>query len=379
MEKQIQFKGKFEIASTQFGGMLGAGIASGAAVTLYFVQKNGYFAIIVPLISLCLLFLIYYMGMETSRLYGLENHTQLYNLLYGKSAFSKFFTILANITVFYMMLLSSAMAFGGAGSIFEQYFNAPSILGGTLTAIACIMVIYFGMDVFKRLQSAFSLIMFAILTISYVTALSKGGMTSVFEKVAIRWMPETASIGGSIWWGLSFTAMYIGFLPLLISAGKSLKSSQSIRSTLSIGYVLNLSAVYLPCIAILAYAPEATQAGIPSAYVVEQAGIPFATQLYLILLIFALISTGASCLITIGLQISPLLEKRIPSPKVRNSVIYILFAIVFTLFAPLGLTGTMKLLAPIANVFCIFALGLPICLFAPGKIIKKYKMLKTNE
>ncbi|MEL7649082.1 MAG: hypothetical protein AAGU76_13365 [Sedimentibacter sp.] len=378
MENHVSFKEKFGIASTQFGGMLGAGVASGAGVTVYFVQKSGYFSAIVPILSLLLLFAIYYLGMETSRLYHLENNSQLYNLLYGNSVLKKVFTPLANVTVFYMMILSCAMAFGGAGSILKQYFNAPSLFGGAITAVACILVIFFGMEVFKKLQSIFCLIMFVILTASYVTALSRGGMTLVFEKISMHWLPETAGIGSSIWWALSFTAMYIGFLPLLIMSGKSLQSSKNIKSTLGIGFVLNMSAVYLPCISILAYSPEAAAADIPASFVVEQAGIPFASQLYLILLILALISTGASCLVTIGGQLSPYLPKSIKSEKTRNSIIYVAFAAIFTLFAPLGLAGTIKLLAPIANYLCIFGLGLPLCALAPYQIIIKRREQKST-
>lgn len=379
MKNHVNFKEKFAVASTQFGGVLGAGVASGATVALYFIQKGGYCAAAASVLALLILFALYYIGMETAREYNLENHTQLYNLFYGNSVLKKFLTPLANITVFYMMILSSAMAFAGAGTIVSQYTNLSPIVGGLIVGVLCILVVFFGLEVFKKLQSWMCLAMFVILTVCYVVTLVNGGAENLKTVVASRWMPETASVGKMLWWALSFIGLYVGFLPILIMSGKKLTTAKDVGEMLGIGFVLNASAFILPTFAILAYSPAASLESIPAAYVVNLSGIPHFTEIYLILLFLALISTGASCLVTIGAQLSPYLPKKIESERTRNSIVYILFAVNFAFFAPLGMASTLKLLAPIANYLCIFSLVLPIVVFAPIKLAQKHKENKISK
>lgn len=379
MKNHVNFKEKFAVASTQFGGVLGAGVASGVTVALYFIQKGGYCAAAASVLALLILFALYYIGMETAREYNLENHTQLYNLFYGNSVLKKFLTPLANITVFYMMILSSAMAFAGAGTIVSQYTNLSPIVGGLIVGVLCILVVFFGLEVFKKLQSWMCLAMFVILTVCYVVTLVNGGAENLKTVVASRWMPETASVGKMLWWALSFIGLYVGFLPILIMSGKKLTTAKDVGEMLGIGFVLNASAFILPTFAILAYSPAASLESIPAAYVVNLSGIPHFTEIYLILLFLALISTGASCLVTIGAQLSPYLPKKIESERTRNSIVYILFAVIFAFFAPLGMASTLKLLAPIANYLCIFSLVLPIVVFAPIKLAQKHKENKISK
>ncbi len=379
MKNHVNFKEKFAVASTQFGGVLGAGVASGATVALYFIQKGGYCAAAASVLALLILFALYYIGMETAREYNLENHTQLYNLFYGNSVLKKFLTPLANITVFYMMILSSAMAFAGAGTIVSQYTNLSPIVGGLIVGVLCILVVFFGLEVFKKLQSWMCLAMFVILTVCYVVTLVNGSAENLKTVVASRWMPETASVGKMLWWALSFIGLYVGFLPILIMSGKKLTTAKDVGEMLGIGFVLNASAFILPTFAILAYSPAASLESIPAAYVVNLSGIPHFTEIYLILLFLALISTGASCLVTIGAQLSPYLPKKIESERTRNSIVYILFAVIFAFFAPLGMASTLKLLAPIANYLCIFSLVLPIVVFAPIKLAQKHKENKISK
>ena len=379
MKNHVNFKEKFAVASTQFGGVLGAGVASGATVALYFIQKGGYCAAAASVLALLILFALYCIGMETAREYNLENHTQLYNLFYGNSVLKKFLTPLANITVFYMMILSSAMAFAGAGTIVSQYTNLSPIVGGLIVGVLCILVVFFGLEVFKKLQSWMCLAMFVILTVCYVVTLVNGGAENLKTVVASRWMPETASVGKMLWWALSFIGLYVGFLPILIMSGKKLTTAKDVGEMLGIGFVLNASAFILPTFAILAYSPAASLESIPAAYVVNLSGIPHFTEIYLILLFLALISTGASCLVTIGAQLSPYLPKKIESERTRNSIVYILFAVIFAFFAPLGMASTLKLLAPIANYLCIFSLVLPIVVFAPIKLAQKHKENKISK
>lgn len=82
---------------------------------------------------------------------------------------------------------------------------------------------------------------------------------------------------------------------------------------------------------------------------------------------------------TIGAQLSPYLPKKIESERTRNSIVYILFAVIFVFFAPLGMASTLKLLAPIANYLCIFSLVLPIVVFAPIKLAQKHKENKISK
>ena len=72
MKDNLKFKEKFGIASTHFGGLLGAGTASGVSIAGYFVTKGGWMSLFFPWVTIILMFIIYYFGIQISRLKKFE-------------------------------------------------------------------------------------------------------------------------------------------------------------------------------------------------------------------------------------------------------------------------------------------------------------------
>ena len=151
-----------------------------------------------------------------------------------------------------------------------------------------------------------------------------------------------------------------------------LKSSSDVKSTLGVGFVTNLFAIYLPAICILAFSPEVLEAPIIALGVFD-AAIPgkFAQTVYSVLLVIAFISTGAPVLMAMGQRFERYLPGKIKNTNHRNIITQILFSFIGMLSAQFGINQVAMVssifLAPLAMV------GVFLPLLIRGPIILRQK------
>ncbi|MDR2258654.1 MAG: hypothetical protein LBE14_05850 [Treponema sp.] len=369
MNEKLSLKEKFVVASGQFGGMLGAGICSGATVTVYFVAKGGYLAPVTALIALLFLFLTYYLGIEMGRVYDIHNYRELFKEIYGKAGV--IMSPLTDIMMVYSLMISTAFAFSGCGSYFNQTLGLPILIGASGAAIICLIIAFKGIGFFNKVQGIMCFVMFAILLIVYITIIFGFGYDSLIEKFSLRWLPENYSTGTMALWCFYFAASYLSFLSIYLISGKKIKRKKDVLQTCGIGLILNIGAVVLPVITLLAFAPRSFSFNIPMLYIMTDIlKFPPAQIVYSVLLLFAFLTTGAACLVSLNDRFERYIPKNVTNPVIRKAVVPVIVSVISLVLAPMGLLSLLSQFSPYSSIASIITIFVPVLFIAPVKIRK---------
>jgi len=369
-QNRLSFSQKFNIASGQFGCMLGAGIASGAVMVVFFIGQAGVWSPFVALAAFVLLFICYYFGIQMCRKYGIDSFDGLFKELFGK--FGKVMGPVSQGLFLFAFFVSILTVYSGAGSFMNQLLGWPHLLGVVLTAGVCLFIALSRMAIFNKLQGAMGWAMFLILIVVYFVAIFGFGGERLADKFATGWMPEGASIGSSALWLIFFSASFISMLSVYMFNIKDFKTTRDVKQTLTIGFVLNIAATVLPIFALLAFIPEVLSVQIPTLFLMTDV-LKFAPGLvvYAVLLIFAFLTTGGASIIAMNQSVVRFLPKKISNPKLRNLIVPIALTLVFIPMSTDTMMSIMYTYSPIIGYISIFVMMIPLLVIAPIKLRKK--------
>ena len=371
MKNNLKFREKFGIASTHFGGLLGAGTASGVSIAGYFVTKGGWMSLFFPWVTIILMFIIYYFGIQISRLKNFEKYNEVLSYAYGD--LKKFLTPLGEIAVIYNLMFSLALAFSGGGVLLNQFTKIPVIFGVIVISLICIIISFYGLDFLNKIQSFMTFGMLLILFLAYIPALIKG-FPNLIETISNGWMPEGASFGRGFYWAFADTASYASFLAIYMLNVKKFSNTKEVKSTLTLGALMCSTALWLPALVLLSYTDAVSQE-IPTMYIMQNV-IKFrgTTVAYTVLLMLAFISTGASCLAAMSDRFSVYIPKSISKPSSRTLLICIIVSIISILIAQSGIRSVFNLFTPIGNVLSLTLLAIPLLFILPVKYRKDKRL-----
>lgn len=370
MKKDLKFSDKFGIASTHFGGLLGAGTASGVSIAGYFVTKGGWMSIFFPWVTIILMFIIYYFGLQISRLKKFEKYNQVLSFSYG--GLNKYLTPLGEVAVIYNLMFSLALAFSGGGVLLNQFTGIPVIFGVIIITLICVIISFYGLDFLNKIQGMMTFCMLAILFLAYIPALING-FPNLIQNVKNGWMPQGAGFGRGLYWAFADTASYASFLAIYMLNVKKFNNDRELKSTLTMGAIMCSTALWLPALVLLSYT-QAVSEEIPTLYIMQNVNSFRGTTIaYSILLMLAFVSTGASCLAAVSDRFSIYIPKSVKKPRLRNFLVCMIISIVSILVAQSGIRNVFNLFTPIGNVLSITLLAIPLLLILPIK----YKKCKS--
>ena len=368
MEKRkLSFGQKFNIASGQFGTMLGAGVCSGATVRVMFVDKGGWMSPIVALASLVLLFAFYYLALKMARTCKINEYPVFFDNVYGK--YRKFFTPISDVLILINLLGSAAIAFAGCGSYLTQIFGTPLFIGILLTALICVVIGFKGINFFNRVQGIMCYVMFAILLGVYAITIFGYGWGDLVDKFTVHWLPDNYSTGTMIYWALIFLGTYFNMVSVYIINADKFNNNKDILHTMGIGFTTNAAAIILPTIALLAFAPACMAFELPTLYLMTDViKFPPAEIIYSILLIFAFLTTGAGCIVTLTTRVRQLIPEKNRETSVAKIGVPTGIVVAAILFSLVGLTTIISSISPYTATASIIIIGIPVLLIAPKKI-----------
>ncbi len=122
-------KKSLKIGSAFIGIIVGAGFASGQEILQYFTSF-GYLGILAAILATAL---FAYMGMSLTRLGSRMQTTSHKDVLYGIGG--KYGGFIMDAIIILTLFGVGVVMIAGAGSIFEQQFGLPAILGNTVMAL----------------------------------------------------------------------------------------------------------------------------------------------------------------------------------------------------------------------------------------------------
>ncbi|NMW85679.1 hypothetical protein HKO22_08015 [Peptoniphilus sp. AGMB00490] len=374
MNEELRFRDKFGIASTHFGGLLGAGTASGVSIAGFFITKGGWMSIFFPWVTIILMFVIYYFGLQVARMKNFEKYNEVLSFAYGD--FKKYFTLLGELAVIYNLMFSLALAFSGGGVLLNQFIGTPVLFGVIIISVVCIFISFYGLDFLNKIQSIMTFGMLAILFLTYIPALIKG-FPNLIEIVKSGWMPKGANFGRGFYWAFADTASFASFLAIYMLNVKKFNNDKDLKSTLTLGALMCSTALWLPALVLLSYT-EAVSQEIPTLYIMQNV-ISFkgTTVAYALLLMLAFISTGASCLTAVSDRFSVFVPKSINNNNLKILTVCIFVSVISIFIAQSGIRNVFNLFTPIGNILSLTLLAIPLLFILPFKYFrcKKQKTL----
>ena len=376
--KKLSFVDKFEIASTQFGAMLGAGLASGATVTVYYITKGGYLSPLMAIFTLILMFAFYFVATLLTRKFGFKDYGELYKMAYGR--YGKFFSILVDAQVVFNFFMYTALALGGAGSYLNQMLGWPIIAGNILCGIVCFLIVIGGTKFFSKIQGIMSFIMFAILSVVFFVVIFVLGWDELVQKITTQWVPADFSVGRMFLYALMIAMSYISMISIYVMNAGKFNSTGEVVSTMGINFVLDAMALVVPIFGLIAFAPESISAEIPILYILtDVVKIPIATGIYSILLFFAFFTTGASCVVTMAHRMDSFVSKATNNGFMKKYLVPVILILGAAITAQGGLTSLYGAVAVPVGILGTITMGIPLVILSIRKLGKKAKTESSNQ
>ena len=374
MEKKLSFREKFNIASGQFGCIVGASVASGVNINLYFSGRDGVYSPIFVLLSKCLLFFTYFLGIEICRRRSMNSYDQLYKKVYAKA--SVVLSPIADIVVIYTLAACACFCFAGAGSYFNQLFGWPFLAGGIGCAVICLAIVASGgVSSFNKAQGTFSVLMVAILLVIYLYTIFGAGRDALAAKYAEGWVPENFSILNASTGAFLHVSGSLSFISVYLLNTDKFSNRKEIVQTLGIGWTCNVIAFLLPALVLVAFAPTSFQVEIPTLYILtDVVKFPMATTLYSALLLLAYITTGSACVLTISERFGGVIQKAGVKPSLTRVLCPVLICVICVAASSSGLMAIFPTMSLIASRSCAVILALPLLLRAPV-LMKKNRLI----
>ena len=173
MEEKKSWYSAFNVASTWMGSQCGPGIAAGTMIVTYFHAKGGWEACYLPIASMAILGVLYYFGMEYSRLYKVYDYaswTRRLFLRFPKVADGV--VVLKDVLTVYSNIITLAAIFGGANSLCVQVLGWPMLTGSIIVAVISIVLCIFGAEIIRRSSGIMTIVMLAMIIVTCILCLT---------------------------------------------------------------------------------------------------------------------------------------------------------------------------------------------------------------
>ncbi len=370
MSKKFAVPAAFGVAAVWFGGHAGGGFATGRQEASFFVQY-GWTAAWVPLLSMVLLGIAFYFGIEFARINKTFDYKNFVNKLYAP--YEKIFANLFDLLYLYVILLATGAAIAGAASLIQQAMNLPYGLAVIITGAILLIFTVFGADLVRNASAGMSVFLIASLLLVTVLGI-KSGAANISEVLATK--PTTSGFGKILLNGVlyaSFQSMLIG---AMVSVSDVLKTRKDTFNAALVGIVINGAILLLVCYMMLGYYPAIVKETLPVYFVTGQLGQSWLFVLYSLILFFALISTGVSFVFGGVKRFENAWSSgNLQGRRIILSVVFLTVAAGVSLF---GLTAIVAKGYSSLGYICIFLNLIPLLVVAPYKIRKARQAETVN-
>lgn len=326
------------IAFAYVGTVVGAGFASGQEIMSFFTVfgHNSVWAIMISI------FLFIFMGTRILLL-GMDLEASSFEKLI-QSTFGFIYPLVSVYLLFAMMAINIAML-AGAGAMFQEYGNIPYMVGVTITALAAIIIIVFGI---KGILSINKIVVTGLLTLQLLVLFFMLSTKAPLVK-EVGFLEE--SLPNILMKGISY-----GSFNLILCTGvlANIGNVFNDRKLLKLGGLLGggilgvmlLSTHYC----LLANMPGIFDYEIPMLYIISQLGVGDGTKwshLFSIVYVIALWGAIFTTLIGNLFSMTSFFHEKYKIQHIFSATIIICLSIVLS---PLGFSLIVKKLYPLLGL-----------------------------
>lgn len=367
MKESKNWLNAYNVASTWLGSQCGPGVAAGTMLMSYFLMPGGWMSIWTPVLSMAILGILYYIGLEVARLYNVHNYSSFAKVFWGKYGFIAGYA--QDILTIYGNVIALSAIFGGANALCRQMLGVPPLVGSLLVAVVSIILVVYGEEIVRKASGIMATVILLLIIVFCGMALIKG-WGNLAENVRTRWVPETYNTGKLVTQFLLYTNIQLGFVTVCASVSEPLTRKKDSARAAFLGFVMNAAMLLIISLAMLAYTPGVIGEAIPVFTILNDNFPGVVVWIYSILYFLALVSTTCTMMFNISKRFKPLIMKKIKSERTAVAVPSTILALVGIGISSFGILWIFNTLYPVVGYLRYPILTIPLIVIAPVMIRK---------
>ena len=369
-KKKIALPAAIGVAAVWFGSHAGGGFATGRQEVEFFVQF-GWHSIWVGMLSMLIMGIAIYNGLEFARIHNIHDYKNLFKQLYAP--YNKMLPTLWDVLYLYATLLGSGVAIAGASDLVYQSLRIPYGIAVIIIGLILLIFTVFGAGLVRSASTAMSVFIIGALLIVTILGI-KMGAANLGEVVTGK--ASRAGFGKILWMALLYGSFQSVLIAPIVSVSEALKTRKNSFLAALFGGLINGAMLILVCIMLLSFYPAVIKENLPVYFVTNQLGHQWLFVLYSLILFFALISTGVGLIFGAVKRFEIVwtrdnaIFKGLRSKRIAISLVCLLISAGISLF---GLTAIVALGYSSLGYAAVFLNIIPLLVIAPVKIRKARK------
>jgi len=380
-------------ATVWFSTHCGAGFASGTQELQYFAN-HGWFGPFMPFLTILIIALTYYVGIETARQTDKWDYHS-----WAKEAYKPIGTlggVFLDITVVVTVIAASAACIAAGAALGNQQFGLPIWLGSVLMFAIIILLSIFGEKVVRNNAMIMTIGIIVIVLIVLIAGLikfapqlaqlfSEGYVNEASSKWSVTGTTQTVkgNIGNALLWALTYAGFQMGIIAGTASSFKGAKSKREAKGSMILGYILNVVMLSGVCLLIFSGMPEVytnEQARLlPTLYMVGQLDLPVLSTLYPIMLFLALVTTAVGLTFGMVERLSPYMLKNMENQAIKKGIIALIVLLVCWAVSTLGLMWVVQVAYKYLGIANWILVILPLWIFGFKNIKARDRAAGASE
>ena len=372
-------------AAVWFSTHCGAGFASGTQELQYF-SNHGWFGPLMPAISMAIVALIMYVGLETARQTDLWNYNG-----WSKEAFSpigRFGTLAMDFSIIITSIAATAASIASGAQLISQTFGAPLLLGSAIMFVLITLLCIFGEKVVRNNAMVMTVAILTIITIIICLGLAKFWPDIValysdkyVNPEASKWSvtgsggTTEGSVFNAVLWALTYAGFQFGAVGGVASSFKGATTRNESKGAAIAGFVMNAIMLSGICLLIFSGMPEIytdeNARLLPTVYIVNQLDFPLLGVVYPILLFLALITTAVGFTFGMVQRLDPYVLKKMDNPFAKKCIISVVFLGICYGISTLGLMWVVQVAYKYLGIFNWIFLIIPLLILGLKNIKKR--------
>jgi len=333
--KKMLFPAGAGVAFTWFSSHCGSGFATGKTFMNYF-GKYGRSSLFTPIVAFLVIGIATYIMLEFCAGIKADNYkdfaAEFYtpNVKIARRIFILFWDLLGVSGA----MIGAGVTFAAIGEIVSKYLGLPYCVGVCLGVVLILLVTVFGNKVLVRFASTLCICLIVLIITIAIIGIAKGNgdLKSVVGN-------HTIGEGYSAWeaWikpGFVYASVQMSNVNYLIALSKEIPDKKNIRVASIGGAILNIVMMLLLGTMVLQYFPTLCGESMPVVSAIDMVNMPVLTILYNVMLLFALVTTGATIVTNVVSRFYVFGSKYVSSDAARKATIAVIL-----IACGLGLSG----------------------------------------
>lgn len=331
--------------------MIGGGFATGRELVEFFLSQGPATALAGMVLTAAIIGITSMVSFELARQYQAFDYRTFCRAYMGRYWF------LFEIVYLAMLLIVLSVVSSAAGKLVNEITGSPEQLNSILFMLLVAFLVFFGNRFLERIISVWSIIFYIAYGTMFVIVMSRfGGALG----------PSLASTpidyGQALWSSLSYTGYNVAVVPIVIFVARNFQSRREAMIAGALAGPLILMPGFALLLAMMAFYPDILSSPIPVSSVLQQLELPALATAIRLVILGALIKTGAGMLHGLNERIGQTMTERgAAMPRwVRPSVA--LGAMLFAVYAAaaVGIIDLIKHGYRYSSYFFLLVFLLPV-------------------